>query len=186
MEDNLNDFILKCYTLIPYRNSKNEIRNIPYITLETSRNLEDNFWMFYRFIECYYKKQPIEGIQRTFIEYSIKNNYRNVRQLENSIEKSVYEIISLRNHYAHEGYYIKDEKLYVSFPKIGRKANPKNYWAEDVNFEWIYEKTKILYDIAIDIIFRNMLQYDNYEFDKFFKKMMKVIFIDGMYRAKNL
>ena len=155
--------------MIPYRNSKNEIRNIPYIILYTSRNLEDNFLMFYRFIECYYKKQPIENIKRTFIEYSIKNNYKeNLGLNEEEFENLVYEIISLRNHYVHEGYYIKNEELYISFPKINQKTNPKNYVAKNVDVKWIYEKTKILYKIVIDIIFKNMLNYQNYNFNKHF------------------
>lgn len=163
------EFLLNCYSSIPYRNSKNEIRNIPYIILETSRNLEDNFLMFYRFIECYYKKQPIKDIKITFIKYSIENNYKKVNQIEeNIIENIVYEIISLRNHYVHEGYYIKDKKLYIAFPKVNGKANPKNYIAKNVDVDWIYEKTKILYEIVVDIIFRKMLNYDNYKFNKHF------------------
>ena len=163
------EFLLNCYSSIPYRNSKNEIRNIPYIILETSRNLEDNFLMFYRFIECYYKQQPIKDIKTTFIKYSIENNYKKVNQIEeNIIENIVYEIISLRNHYVHEGYYIKDKKLYIVFPKVNGKANPKNYIAKNVDVDWIYEKTKILYEIVVDIIFRKMLNYDNYKFNKHF------------------
>ncbi|MFQ7075380.1 MAG: hypothetical protein ACLRQZ_03245 [Clostridia bacterium] len=163
------EFLLNCYSSIPYRNSKNEIRNIPYIILETSRNLEDNFLMFYRFIECYYKQQPIKDIKTTFIKYSIENNYKKVNQIEeNIIENIVYEIISLRNHYVHEGYYIKDKKLYIAFPKVNGKANPKNYIAKNVDVDWIYEKTKILYEIVVDIIFRKMLNYDNYKFNKKF------------------
>lgn len=163
------EFLLNCYSSIPYRNSKNEIRNIPYIILETSRNLEDNFLMFYRFIECYYKQQPIKDIKTTFIKYSIENNYKKVNQIEeNIIENIVYEIISLRNHYVHEGYYIKDKKLYIAFPKVNGKANPKNYIAKNVDVDWIYEKTKILYEIVADIIFRKMLNYDNYKFNKHF------------------
>lgn len=163
------EFLLNCYSSIPYRNSKNEIRNIPYIILETSRNLDDNFLMFYRFIECYYKQQPIKDIKTTFIKYSIENNYKKVNQIEeNIIENIVYEIISLRNHYVHEGYYIKDKKLYIAFPKVNGKANPKNYIAKNVDVDWIYEKTKILYEIVVDIIFRKMLNYDNYKFNKHF------------------
>ena len=163
------EFLLNCYSSIPYRNSKNEIRNIPYIILETSRNLEDNFLMFYRFIECYYKQQPLKDIKTTFIKYSIENNYKKVNQIEeNIIENIVYEIISLRNHYVHEGYYIKDKKLYIAFPKVNGKANPKNYIAKNVDVDWIYEKTKILYEIVVDIIFRKMLNYDNYKFNKHF------------------
>lgn len=166
VKDDISEFLAKCYTTMSYRNSESEIRNIPYIILETSRNLEDNFLMFYRFIECYYKQQKIKNIGKTFIEYSIKNNYNNINTIRGPIENLVFEIIALRNHYVHKGYYIKDEELYVSFPKIGKKANPKNYRADNVNFDWIYERTNILYKIVIDIIFKNMLQYDNYEFNK--------------------
>ena len=169
VKDSLEDFLFNCYNSIPYRNSKNEIRNIPYIILYTSRNLEDNFLMFYRFIECYYKKQSIENIKKTFIEYSIKNNYKeNMKLNDEEFENLVYEIISLRNHYVHEGYYIKDKKLYISFPKVEDKPNPKNYIAKDVDAKWIYERTNILYKIVIDIIFNNMLNYKDYKFNKQF------------------
>ncbi len=167
VKEDLMQFLFKCYTRIPYRNSKNEVRNIPYIILNTSRNIEDNFLMFYRFIECYYKQQKIKGIKNSFIRYSIEKNYKNKDNIEN-IENLEREIISLRNHYVHNGYYISNKKLYVSFPKIGKKANPKNYRAENVDVDWIYERTKILYRIVIDIIFKNMLQYNNYEFNKHF------------------
>ena len=169
VEDNLSKFLLKCYHSIPYRNSKNEIRNIPYIILNTSRNIEDNFLMFYRFIECYYKQQPIENIKTTFVEYSIKNNYKKIdKSDEEKIENLVHEIVSLRNHYVHEGYYIKNKKLYIAFPKIKGKVNPKSHIEENVNVEWIYYRTKILYEIVIDIIFRNMLNYESYKFNKHF------------------
>ena len=125
VKDDILVFLEKCYNSIPYRNSKAEIRNIPYIVLNTSRGLEDNFLMFYRFIECYYKQQPIKDIKTTFIKYSIENNYKKVNQIEeNIIENIVYEIISLRNHYVHEGYYIKDKKLYIAFPKVNGKDLP--------------------------------------------------------------
>lgn len=167
IKEDLMQFLFKCYTKIPYRNSKNEVRNIPYIILNTSRNIEDNFLMFYRFIECYYKQQHIKDIKNSFIRYSIDNNYNNKEKIKN-IENMVQEIICLRNHYVHNGYHISNKKLYISFPKIEKKANPKNYRAENVDFDWIYERTKILYEIVIDIIFKNMLQYDSYEFDKHF------------------
>ena len=125
--------------------------------------------MFYRFIECYYKQQSIKDIKRTFIKYSIENNYKNIDKIEEGkLEELVYQIISLRNHYVHEGYYIKDKKLYITFPKIDKKPNPKNYIEEKVDVQWIYEKTKILYEIVIDIIFKNMLNYEEYNFNKHF------------------
>lgn len=169
VNENVLDFLYKCYTKIPYRDGKSEIRNIPYIILNTSRNLEDNFLMFYRFIECYYKQQPIENIKKTFIEFSIKNNYRNLNKSnEAEIENLVYEIVSLRNHYVHEGYFINNKKLYISFPKIGKMVNTKNHIEENIDWEWIYDRTKILYEIVIDIIFRDMLGYEKYKFYKHF------------------
>ena len=167
VKEDLMQFLFECYTKIPYRNSKNEVRNIPYIILNTSRNIEDNFLMFYRFIECYYKQQHIKDIKNSFIKYSIDNNYKNKEKIK-SIENLVQEIICLRNHYVHSGYHISNKTLYIAFPKIDKKANPKNYRAENVDFDWIYKRTKILYEIVIDIIFRNMLQYDNYAFNKHF------------------
>ena len=167
VKENLLQFLFKCYTTIPYRNSRNEVRNIPYIILNTSRNIEDNFLMFYRFIECYYKQQHIKDIQTIFIKYSIENNYKDKGEIVN-IENLVQEIICLRNHYVHKGYYIQNKKLFISFPKTDKKANPKNYMAENVDFDWLYKRTKILYEIVIDIIFKNMLQYDDYEFNKHF------------------
>lgn len=164
INDNLLDYLSKCYTLIPYRKSKTEIRNIPYIIMNTSRGIEDNFLMFYRFIECYYKKQGIT----TFIAHCIKNNYISNEDLsEEEIERYSQEIVSLRNHYVHAGYYIKNSSLRISFDKINRKKNPKDYSA-NVDIDWIYKRTKILYRSVIDIIFSNMLGYEKYQFNKHF------------------
>ncbi len=167
--DNFLIFLPKCYDLIPLRNSKTEVRNIPYIIFNTSRSLEDNFLTFYRFIECYYKKQKIKGIVNNFISYSLENNYKKSKVMtECEKEKLCQEIISLRNHYTHSGYYIKNHSLKIKFKKIGKKANPKNYTENNVDFDWIYKKTKILYDIVIDIIFRNMLEIEDYNFKRHF------------------
>ena len=170
VNDDLLEFLYKCYFFIPYRNSKTEIRNIPYIILNTSRNLEDNFLMFYRTIECYYKKQKIKNIVNTFIQYSITNNYKKGNYKNGGeIENLSQEIICLRNHYVHSGYYIKNNSLKIVFKNIDNNVpNPKNYTVNNVNFDWIYERTKILYDIVIDIIFSNMLGYADYKFDKHF------------------
>ncbi len=75
VSDDILVFFSKCYKLIPYRNSKSEIRNIPYVIFDYSRNIEDIFLMLYKTIECYYKKQNIKGITSSFINYSIHNNY---------------------------------------------------------------------------------------------------------------
>lgn len=169
IKENICDFLSKCYKFIPYRDSKNEIRNIPYIILNTSRNLEDNFLMFYRFIECYYKKQKIHDIKKSFIKFAFENNYRKINKInEKDFENLIQEIICLRNHYVHEGYFFTNDRLYISFPKIDKKANPRNYIVENIEVDWLYERTMMLYEIVIDIIFRNMLGYDEYKFDKHF------------------
>lgn len=165
----LLEFLYTCYTKIPYRKSKTEIRNIPYIVLNNSKNIEENFLMFYRFIECYYKKQPIKNIVKTFISYSINEHYTKMVPLsEEEIERCSQEIICLRNHYVHSGYYFKNSTLKISFDRINRRKNPKDYVINDINIEWIYKRTKILYHIAIDIIFSNMLGYEKYEYSKDF------------------
>lgn len=50
---------------------------------------------------------------------------------------------------------------------MGRKI-PKDYTVSNLDISWIYERTKILYRITLDIIFRKMLGYDNYKFEKHF------------------
>ena len=113
------------------------------------------------------KSSLIDYNDNPYVKEAIENNYKDKEKIEN-IENIVQEIICLRNHYVHKGYYIQNKKLFIAFPKIDKKANPKNYMAENVDFNWLYKRTKILYEIVIDIIFKNMLQYDNYEFNKHF------------------
>lgn len=169
VKEDLLDFLKKCYINIPYRNSKTELRNIPYIVMKTSRSIEDNFLMFYRFIECYYKKQRISNIRTTFVTYSIKEHYAPKHNLsEAQIENYAWEIICLRNHYVHSGYFIKNSCLRITFDKINRKKNPRDYTVNNVDVHWIYERTKILYRIVIDIIFHNMLGYSDYKFSRRF------------------
>lgn len=160
---NILEFIKKCYLTIPYRKSKTEIRNIPYIIAKTSRGIEDNFLMFYRFIECYCKKLEVNGIRKSFIHYAIKSYYKKID--ENEINKYTREIITLRNHYVHSGYYIKNSKLRVSKdPDTGSEA----YTVYPIDIEWLYKRTKILYKICIEIIFSEMLDYSDYKFTRHF------------------
>lgn len=169
VQENLLDFLKNCYVTIPYRNSKTEIRNIPYIVMKTSRGIEDIFLMFYRFIECYYKKQQIRNIRTTFITYSIKVHYAPKCSLpDEQIENYAQEIICLRNHYVHSGYYIKNSCLKVSFDRINRKKNPRDYTVNNIDIHWIYERANMLYKIVVDIIFHSMLGYSDYKFSRHF------------------
>lgn len=159
VDEDVLEFLEKCYLLIPYRKNKNSTRNVYNIVLNTNRNLEDNFLMLYRFVECYYKEK---GNNNTFISEAIKNNYK--EPLNRDVVDITAEMCSLRNHYTHEGYHIAEGKLAINY-----KGDPsKNYIAENVDFDWIYERTEILYNIVIDIIFSSMLGYDKYKFDKSF------------------
>ncbi len=170
VSDDALAFLSKCYKLIPYRNGKSEIRNIPYVIFDYSRNIEDTFLMLYKTIECYYKKQNIEGITTKFINYSIHNNYdKSKSKTEDEIEDLARQIICLRNRYVHSGYYIKNNSLRITFKDLDEKTSKlKNYTLNNVDFEWIYERTKILYSIVIDIIFKNMLGYEKYKFERMF------------------
>lgn len=167
VKDDIFVFLEKCYSSIPYRDCKAEIRNIPYIVLNTSRGLEDNFLMFYRFIECYYKKQ---NIVNNFISYSIANNYKKSHKMSaDDIENISQQIVSLRNRYVHSGYYIKNNSLKITFKNIDKNTpNPKNYTENKADIDWVYKKTKILYDIVINIIFENMLGYKEYKYERHF------------------
>ena len=168
VSDDILIFFSKCYKLIPYRNSKSEIRNIPYVIFDYSRNIEDTFLMLYKTIECYYKKQNIKGITSSFINYSIHNNYDKFKKkTEDEIEDLARKIICLRNRYVHSGYYIKNNSLKITFNDLDGKASKlKNYTLNNIDVKWIYERTKILYSIAIDIIFKNMLGYEKYKFGR--------------------
>lgn len=117
----------------------------------------------FEYKENYYKKQQIGNIRTTFVTYSIKKHYTLDNNLsEEQIENYAQEIIYLRNHYVHSGYFIKNSCLRVSFEKINGKKNPRDYTVTNVDVYWIYERTKILYRIVIDIIFHNMLGYSDY------------------------
>lgn len=154
----LAEFLQRCYQKIPYRNSKPEIRNIPYVVVHNYRGLEDNFLMYFRFIETYYKKQQIKGIQSGFIKWSLDNNYKLEEMSDKTKETIANEIVSLRNRYVHSGYYLKNNSLRVN------RENEKGYTVNNIGAEWIYEKTKILRAIVIDIIFSNMLEFDSYNY----------------------
>lgn len=163
VSDDITSFIYKCYTLMPYRKGRSAIRNIPYIIFDYSRNLEDTFLMLYRTVEIYYKSK---GNAKSFISYSINNNYKDDKERsKDEIEILSQQIISLRNHYVHTGYYIKNNCLRIKFDE---NSNLKNYTENGVDFDWIYKRTKILYSIVINIIFEDILGYSDYKYGKKF------------------
>lgn len=153
----LSTFLTNCYTNISYRSAKSEIRNSKDVIITKSRHLEDLFGSYYRFIECYLKKK---GYKNDFMIYALEHYYN--QSLD--CEKTAKEIITLRNHYIHSGYYIKNDCLKIKFTP---KENKQNY-SVDANVKWIYNQTLILYKTAIDIIFKEILNYPEYKYKQSF------------------
>lgn len=165
VKDDILSYLSKCYEYLPFRKNKGEVRNIPYIIMSTSRNIEDNYLMFYRFIECYYKRKSSKGIASNFISYSINNNFNKDHRLTSKDVRILsQEIICLRNQYVHTGYHLKNNTLRIKF----KDNKNEDYTITNVDFNWIYEKTEILYKIALDIIFVDMLKYNTYVFNRHF------------------
>ena len=103
-------------------------------------------------------------VHRSAQEHYVKNHSMS----EEEIEKLAQEMICLRNHYVHAGYFIRNSCLKITFPRIGEKKNSKDYTAHPVDVNWIYVRTKMLYEIVVDIIFTKMLGYTDYQFSKHF------------------
>lgn len=51
---------------------------------------------------------------------------------------------------------------------MGREKNAKDYTVNNADANWIYERTKMLYQVVIDIIFVKMLNYSEYHFARHF------------------
>ena len=160
-KDNIDDYLKNCYKNMQIRGNNSVNRNIPYILFGHSRNIEDSYLLYYRFIECFYKKK---NYQSNFIFKALndsKNIYlRNFK--EEDIENVVQEIVCLRNQYVHSGYHIKGGNL-----KVKSKDEKINYNVK-VDFDWIYKRTKLLYYIVIDIIYKQILKIDKYNYNKHF------------------
>ena len=160
----LLDFLKNCYIKIPYRDIEGDVRNIPYVIMNSYRSIEDNFLMFYRFIEFRYKRKKHYDKQEEYIKDAFYEHYKKDIISEELIESHSKEIVCLRNHYAHEGYYIHNSILPIRY----NRANSENNYEVVADFKWIYEKTKLLYVMVVDIIFTEMLGYSEYNFQKVF------------------
>ena len=156
-------FLKRCYTKIPYRDIQGDVRNIPYVIMNSYRNIEDNFLMFYRFIEFRYKRKKHYDEQEDYVKEAIYEHYKCGDLCEDWVQAQSKEIVCLRNHYAHEGYYIHNSVL-----KINYKRRADCNYEVIADFEWLYKKTKILYLMVIDIIFTEMLGFQEYDFQKRF------------------
>jgi len=109
------------------------------------------------------------GAKNHFLTIGLQEHYvKNHPLSEEEIGKLAQEMICLRNHYVHSGYFIRNASLKVTFPRINEKKNPKDYTVHPVDVNWIYVRTQILYEIVVDIIFTKMLGYEDYHFSKHF------------------
>lgn len=151
---NILDFLGNCYKRIPYRNN-DEIRNLFYILVRPSISLEDNFLMCYKFIDFYYGVRSVKHP----IKESLINNYNGTIE---DIDTYAQEIVDLRNHYVHDCYYIKDERIEV----LDKRNKKVKKVIENVNTEWIFDRVKVLFKVCIDITFKNLLKYDDYRYKK--------------------
>ncbi len=160
VDDQLPSFLKKCYLSIDYSfTTKTWLRNISYAVGNHSRNLEDTFLLFYKFIECFYKAKNEKGASRSFISRAIEEHYVDKKYSEEELKKLSREIVCLRNHYVHSGYFIKNYCLRISQPKDDSSFLP---YTANVDFEWIFSRTDILNKITLDIIYREILGYEHY------------------------
>ena len=163
VEDSLPQFLKVCYSKIDYTcTTKIWLRNISYVVANKSRNIEDNFLLYFKFIECFYKSKNEKGVARTFISKAIEEHFFDEKYTGEELEKLSREIICLRNHYVHAGYFIKNNSLRISAPKNEKNSTFVPYTVS-VDFEWIFERTRIMNKITIDIIYREILGYENYQ-----------------------
>ena len=102
------------------------------------------------------------AIERSWAK--IQENFpKGVKDLKNSKLKDyvgdlAHKIVKSRNHYVHHGYYIPDKGI-----EYGEKNGQKYYQPITVD-EIIETFDKVLFPIATDIIFKDILGYEHYEF----------------------
>lgn len=157
----IDDYLVKCYQNMPIRGNSTVNRNISYVLFEHSRNIEDSYLLYYRFIECFYKRK---NYQTNYISKALndsKDIYLKYYK-DDDFDNIVQEIVCLRNKYVHSGYHLKGSNL-----KVKSKDEKINYNAK-VDFDWIYKRTKLLYYVVIDIIYKQILNIENYKYNKHF------------------
>ncbi len=71
------------------------------------------------------------------------------------------EIVSLRNHYVHSGYYLADHKLMIRHDR--KKKTPEDYEII-TDYKWLIEQTNMMRQMVIDIVFAELLDYKEYHY----------------------
>lgn len=160
VEDKLIHFLESCYKTIPYRDGKEETRNIPYIISRRYRSIEDNFLSCFRFVECYYKRTTNLTSNIDVLKKALSDHPQRLSSFSTLGSNYINEIVALRNQYVHTGYYLKNYTL----ERKDRHGNVVEVYS-NITFYWIYERTKLLYQLVMDIIFKAMLGYATYNYD---------------------
>ncbi len=161
VSDDMEQFLKKCYESINYSSTnKVWIRNIPYAIGLTSINIEDSFLSYYKFIECFYKNKHKQNTN-CFITDAIEEYYSEKEYLKEELRKLSREVVCLRNHYIHAGYFIKNNRL-----KISKKKGDDSFeeYMAEIDIEWLFERTSILRKITIEIIYKELLGYNGYSY----------------------
>ncbi len=164
VDDSLVSFLKVCYSKIDYAcTTKTWLRNISYAVGPKARNIEDNFLLFYKFIECFYKSKNEKGIANRFIMKSIEEHDVSRKHTDEELLNLSREIVCLRNHYVHSGYFIKNGSLKISKPRDDdEKYKSFTPYTAVADVEWIYSKTELLNNITIDIIYKDILDYKSF------------------------
>ena len=98
------------------------------------------------------------------IKEAIKHHYKDKELDKKTIEKEVREIVALRNHYVHSGYYIHETKLLVTY----KEENVEKEYYVEADVSWLRDRVEMLYNLVIDIIFTEILGYQEYSFRNIF------------------
>lgn len=162
VNDTLLSFLKKAYSALPYRNNTTEdVRSLRYMVFSRQSNMEDNFLTYFRFVECYYKRTSHYTSNCQLLKDAIADCYRNDSRMDaNRINDYSQEIVSLRNHYAHKGYYLPNCSLDIIGPRRVVVRTERH-----ITYEWLEERTNVLRRIVIDIVFRKMLGYQIYKYE---------------------
>lgn len=119
IEHNIENYIIKFINKFDIKESDFNLINSFYNTKKLFA--EDKYVIYYRFLELSLKATDPEY----WLEKLLKDNKQLIKHCGLKFTKKLFlEIITLRNQYAHEGYFIPNHKLAV---KKHNKYNPQGY-----------------------------------------------------------
>lgn len=150
-------FIEEMYKKISYRTIEDKNFFLPFDINNKHKSIEDEFIYYYRFIDFYIGKlSEIEGKlepknYKRINRFIDENLYLFDFQDKNKINELKNEIVSLRNHYLHEGYYLKNGEFEV-------KIKPP--YMKKLDYIWLYNVTKAFKRGVFKILYCNILGFE--------------------------